>query len=276
VRLGAYLDRIGYGGPMTPDLETLGAVLRAHVEAIPYENLDVQLGRPISRAAPAIYEKIVTRRRGGWCYEMNGLFSWALEEIGFKVRRLAGGVFRATQGDEVVGNHLVPLVDLDRTYLVDAGFGDGPFEPRPLEESEFAVGPMRGRLSEVGAGWWRYSTNVEGAPSFDFNENVTDETLLEDRCRYLQTDPSSPFVLNAVVQRWASGVHHSLRGRVLTTFSRDHRESLVVRSAKDYVATLRDVFALDLPDAGSLWPKIVARHEALNLPPAYKKADGGA
>jgi N-hydroxyarylamine O-acetyltransferase len=75
----------------------------------------------------------VTRRRGGWCYEMNGLMDWALREIGFKVTRMAGGVMRASVGDGVVGNHLVLKVDLDRPYLADVGFGDGLVEPIPIE-----------------------------------------------------------------------------------------------------------------------------------------------
>jgi len=68
VELAAYLERIGYAGPARPDLATLRAVHRAHLQAIPYENLDVQLGRPVSIDPAAAYDKIVRRRRGGWCY----------------------------------------------------------------------------------------------------------------------------------------------------------------------------------------------------------------
>ncbi|MEQ1929706.1 MAG: arylamine N-acetyltransferase [Parvularculaceae bacterium] len=264
MNLASYFDRIGYRGRAKPDLPTLTAVLRAHVEAIPYENLDVQLGRPVTRALPAIFEKIVGRWRGGWCYEMNGLFSWALEEIGFKVVRLAGGVFRETAGDSVVGNHLVPLVDLSETYLADAGFGNGPFQPQPLREGQIRVGPMLCELKKVDGGWWRYVDDEKGGgPSFDFHPDVRDERLLEDRCRYLQTDPASPFVLNAVVQRWLDEAHYSVRGRVLTKLSQQGRETRLIEGPDDYVATLKRDFALDLPDAARLWPKIAARHEVV-------------
>ncbi|MEX0644169.1 MAG: arylamine N-acetyltransferase [Parvularculaceae bacterium] len=264
VKPQAYLDRIGFSGAPRADLATLRALHRAHVEAIPYENLDVQLGRPVTRAIGPTYEKIVTRRRGGWCYEMNGLLSWALEEIGFKVTRLAGGVARAIAGDAVVGNHLVLLVDLGETWLADAGFGDGLIEPTPLREGAFRVGPLDCRLDRVEAGWWRYSNDPTAvAPSFDFHEDVFEETLLEDRCRFLQTNPASPFVQNAVVQRWLNDAHYSMRGRVLQTNDGKGKRTAIIKDAKHYVATLREVFALDLPEAASLWPKICARHETV-------------
>ena len=260
--LGAYLRRIGYERAPRADLDTLGGVLRAHVEAIPYENLDVQFARPVSRALPEIFAKIVEGRRGGWCYEMNGLFAWALREIGFEVSLLAGGVFRESAGDVVIGNHLVPIVDLGALFLADAGFGDGPFEPRPLVEGPFDVGPMRCGLSRIEDGWWRYQNDFGGgAPSFDFHPDVRDDSLLDARCRALQTDPASPFVLNAVVQRWRGGTHLSLRGRVLTARSGATRETRLVADAGDYVRTLRATFALDFEEAAALWPKIAARHE---------------
>ncbi len=264
MNLDAYFNRIGYSGAPRADLATLRAVHRAHVEAIPYENLDVQFEKPLTRAIGPTYEKIVERRRGGWCSEMTGLLSWAFEEIGFKVRRLAGGVTRATAGDSVVGNHFVLLVDLDETWLADAGFGDGLIEPVPLREGAFRVGPLDCRLDRIEGGWWRYSNDPTGsAPSFDFHTSVFDEALLEESCRFLQTDPASPFVLNAVVQRWQSDAHYSIRGRVLQAIDGAGKGTSLIEDAGHYVATLRDVFALDLPEAAALWPKICARHEAV-------------
>lgn len=263
-RLKAYLDRIGFKGDARPDLRTLRAVHRAHVEAIPYENLDVQFKRPLTRAPADAFDKIVTRKRGGWCYEMNGLLGWALEEIGFKVTRLAGGVTRAINGDSVVGNHLVLLVDLGETWVADAGFGDGLIEPVRLREGSFQTGPLECRLEKIGGGWWRYFNDpAGGAPSFDFNPDIGDEALLEARCLFLQNDPASPFVQNAVVQRWRDGEHYSLRGRVLQTVAESGKHQETIDSAEDYVAALREIFALDLPEAATLWPAILARHEAV-------------
>src|SRR4051812_21810770 len=112
MNLEAYFDRIGYAGPRGADLATLTALHRAHLAAVPYENIDVQLGRPVVVDPAAAYARIVGKgRRGGWCYEMNGLFGWALDQLGFNVTRMAGGVVRELIGQNAVGNHLVLRVD---------------------------------------------------------------------------------------------------------------------------------------------------------------------
>src|SRR5215212_4496121 len=104
--LTAYLERIGYDGALAPDLPTLTALHRAHVLAIPFENLDVQLGRPPTLDPAAIFAKLVTARRGGWCYEQNGLFGRVLAGLGFTVTRMSGGVMRAERGEATMGGHL--------------------------------------------------------------------------------------------------------------------------------------------------------------------------
>ena len=110
MRLADYLDRIAYPGEPRPVLADLTALLRAHVFSIPFENLDVQLGRRLTTGIVPAYEKIVTRQRGGWCYEQNGLFGWALATIGFDVTRVAASVMRAERGEVSHDNHLTLLV----------------------------------------------------------------------------------------------------------------------------------------------------------------------
>ena len=90
--LPAYLDRIKFSAKPCVDLATLKGLQRQHLLNIPYENLDVQLERTVSRGLDDIFAKLVTRKRGGWCYEMNGLLGWSLEQIGFDVTYLSGGV----------------------------------------------------------------------------------------------------------------------------------------------------------------------------------------
>jgi N-hydroxyarylamine O-acetyltransferase len=261
--LKAYLDRVGFEGTPRPDLDKLTRLHRGHVENIPYENLDVQFARSVSRDPAAIFDKIVTRGRGGWCYEMNGLLSWALREIGFEVTHMAGGVMRAAAGDAKTGNHLVLLVALERPYVADVGFGDGLLEPVPL-----AAGPIRQRgfafaLEDLGQGWWRFHNDPGGAAaSFDFEAKRADEALLDEKCRWLQSEPASPFVQNAVVQRHRPDGFAVMRGRVLKTRGED-AATREIASAADYVDTLARVFGLDLPEAGQLWPKIEARHREL-------------
>ncbi len=266
MELSAYLHRIRHDGSVRPDLATLRAIHRAHQYAIPFENLDVLLRRPVVLDLEANYDKIVCRRRGGWCYELNGVMGWALKEIGFEVMRMSAGVLRARAGDAQLGNHLCLLVCLDQRYLVDVGFGGSLVEPLPLRASEREDPPYRLGLSELGESYWRFAEIAHGdgnAFSFDFRVAPADEALLARKCQSLQTDPDSPFIQNLVVQRRTADTHLSLRGRVLATIYATHVDKKLLNSADELVATLRDSFDLDIPEAASLWPSICARHEAL-------------
>jgi len=270
MELSAYLDRIGHVGPVAPDAATLKALHRAHLLAIPYENFDVQFGRPVTIEADAAFEKLVVRRRGGWCYEMNGLFAAALDEIGFSVTRMAGGVVRSLLGDGRVGNHLVLRVDLpEGPWIADVGFGDGSFEPFPLQAGPIRAEGFECRLEQLEGGWWRFHNHaLGGAPDFDFRDEPADPALLASQCEWLQTAPTSPFVLNATAQRHRPGEILVLRGRVLKRIRPDAVEDRLIESAHDYVETLSRDFDLDLPEAADLWPRILQRHEELFGQPA--------
>lgn len=262
--LAAYLARVGFDGAPRPDIATLRALHRAHLEAIPYENLDVQLGAPSTPDPAAAFAKLVTRRRGGWCYEMNGVFGAALEAIGFKVTRLAGGVMREVAGDGQIGNHLVLIVDLDQPWVADVGFGDGLIEPVPLRDAAIRQGVFDFRLEDLRDGWWRLHNHPEGgARSFDFDLAVRDESKLAERCTFLQTDPSSLFVRNAVIQRHGDGAMAMLVNKVLKRVSATGVTREEVPNADAYISTLRDVFGLDVPGAATLWPRIEERHAAM-------------
>ncbi len=270
MRLSAYLDRIGYDGPVAPDLATLQGVHRAHLLAVPYENLDVQLGRTLTTSVDAAYEKIVSQRRGGWCYEMNGLLGWALSEIGFETRRLATGPLQPYSAEPQLGNHLVIRVDLaGETWLSDVGFGDGPLAPYRCVEGEFDDRGFTYRLDKLADGWWRLNNHPLGlSPNYHARLDLSDEALLSERCTWLNTSPDSMFVNNAVVLRHSPKGHMSLIGRKHRTLTSEGRTSRLIEDADDYLATLKTEFALDLPQAASLWPKICARHEELFANPS--------
>jgi N-hydroxyarylamine O-acetyltransferase len=262
--LQAYLDRVGFKGVPRPDLATLRALHRAHLLAIPYENLDVQLGRPVTIEPAAAFDKIVTRRRGGWCYEMNGLFGAVLEEIGFKVTRLAGGVHRKVRGHEAVGNHLVLLVDLDGPWIADVGFGDGIRDPAPLREGVHSAAGYDFLLERLDGDWWRMHNHaLGGAPNFDFTLEPADPALMGAKCHELQTSPASIFVMTAICQRHTPDELLLLRGRALRRVRPGRKHDSLLASADELVACLADDFGLELPEVAALWPRICARHEEL-------------
>lgn len=179
MKLEDYLTRIDYRGPVRANLDCLNAIHRLHLLNIPYENVEVQLEHVLDMDLSRIFEKMVDRRRGGWCYEMNGLLGWALGEIGFDVVRMVGAVTRKERGDETLGNHLVLKVDLDEPYLVDVGLGNGLVEPIPIRPGRFTQGHRKFRLERLSDGLWRFHNSAGAMPTdFDFLFAPADEALL--------------------------------------------------------------------------------------------------
>lgn len=278
MRLGTYLDRIGYTGPVTPTLEVLGDLLRAHVFKVPFENLDVQLGRPTTTDPAAAFDKIVIQGRGGWCYEQNGLFGWALAEIGFRVTRVAAAVMRADRGSIADNNHLALLVrsgDSEGQWLVDVGFGGSMTAPVALRDGAHEQPPFRIGVRQVDPRRWQFWEDVgKGEFSFDFSADPADEAALARKCQYLQTSPDSSFVQNLVAQVRLPDAHITLRGKVFSETSPGGIRTRTLASAEDLATTLRSVFGLDVPEALDLWPRIEQRHaEVLGdrpLPDTYE------
>ena len=266
MRLETYFDRIGYTGPATPTLDVLGDLLRAHILSVPFENLDVQLGQSLTIEPEAAFDKIVNRNRGGWCYEHNGLFGWALSEIGFDVTRVAAAVMRADRGNIADNNHLTLLVRTDDkdTWLVDVGFGGSMIAPIQLREDEHDQAPFRIGLRQLDANRWQFWEDAgDGEFSFDFAAEAADEAALDRKCRYLQTSPDSSFVLNLVAQIRLPDAHTTLRGKVFSQASSEGIATRILESPDELVTTLREQFGLDVPEVADLWPRIEHRHAEL-------------
>lgn len=256
-----YLARIGYVGALSPDIEVLRALHRAHLLAIPYENLDIHLGRTLTLDPHAIFEKLVVDRRGGWCYEMNGLFGRVLESLGFEVRYLSGAVGRVTRGESAEGNHLVLLVTLDRPWIVDVGFGDGFLEPLPLEQGDYRQGFLDFRVMQVDERWVVYSHEYSGADSFDFTLEPRVLADFSHQSHELQTSPASGFVQTTVCQRFVEDGIVTLRGAVLRHVTVHGVTARTIERADEYVDLLRDEFGLAPRGAAALFPRVWARHQ---------------
>lgn len=260
--LAAYCARIGYSGPLRADVATLHALHRAHISAFPFENLEVQLGAVPSLDPQAIFDKLVTRRRGGWCYEQNGLLGQALAAIGFPVTRLATGVVRAN-GLPQAGSHLALKVIAEGPWLVDGGFGSWIAAPIPLEPGAHDLRPWPLRLDRLPSGEWRLERGGATPMAYHFVDAPADEALLAEMCRWQAAEPASVFVQTLVAQRLDGEVDWSLRGRVLTRTDAQGSTTRLLADADDLLATLAQRFSLNLPQAASLWPAICARHDQL-------------
>ncbi len=258
----AYLARIGYEGTLEPTPATLYALHRAHLLTVPYENLDIHLGRPLTLSLPDIFAKLVIRKRGGWCFEMNGLFAWALRELGFTVTLLGAAVTRPNAPPKPQPDHLILRVDLERPYLADVGFGDGLLEPLPLEPGRYRQGLFDFALTRTGDIWYFQNHPQGSAPGFVFGLESKRLTDFAAMCGTLQTSPESGFVRVTVCQRLTHTGVVTLRGAVLREVTAAGVEERVLESADDFDRVLRGRFGLGLPETPNLWPRIWASHRA--------------
>lgn len=204
MNLDAYLARIDYHGRRCVNHGVLVDLHEAHCAAIPFENLDVLLGKPILLDSVSLFNKLVVARRGGYCFEQNELFAQALEALGFKVTRLAARVrYRATQ--VLPRTHMVLRVDVDRDHwLADVGFGgEGPLHPIRLHEGQIdRQGAWTYRLVRDHGLWvLRLQHGAGPLDLYAFDETPQLPADYEMANWYTCTHPSSIFLRSLTVQR---------------------------------------------------------------------------
>ena len=194
--LTAYLRRIRYTGAVSPTEETLRRIHRAHLQAVPFENLDIFLGRKISIDEDAFVRKVVEDRRGGFCYELNGAFAALLRAIGFQVTLLSAQVAGEDGTYSPEYDHLALLVDLDQGWLADVGFGENFVEPLMLDndvEQHQPEGTYRVRERD---GLWtveRLQTDDLWKREYSFTLRAREPQEFAARCYFHQTSPESHF-----------------------------------------------------------------------------------
>ena len=258
-QLEAYLARIGVARPDCLDIRSLSKLHRAHLMSFTWEALDAFMGWPSAIAPAAAFAKMVTGRRGGWCYEMNGLFGAALAALGFRVTRLCGGVDREKLGDIAIGNHLTLRVDLDRPYLAEVGVADAIVEPVPL-----AVGPVSQRgfhfsIVPVDGGWLRFNNHVRGiARSFDFRPEHSDEAAMAATHGWLMRDPASPITGALAVLRHTADGYVALQNDCLRHVTASSLREQRITSADHLADTFGTVFDLDIPRPEQVWERLQA------------------
>lgn len=253
--LARYLERIGHDGPIAPDRETLAALQRAHRLAIAFENLDILLGRGIVLDPDRLFDKLVTARRGGYCFEQNALFLFMLRAMGFEARPLLARVWLAAT-ETPPRTHTLNLVTLDGgATIADVGFGGSFVPPMRLLAGEEAVTAdgARHRLGEDpdhgwvlerdgGGGWERqYSFTLERVWPAD----------LETANHFTATRPGTRFTTLRIASATTPEGYVSLVDRTLTTSRMGRSEAREIATAEDYRQRLSETFGLDL-DAGEV------------------------
>ncbi len=250
--IDSILRRIGHHGPVAADLGTLFALHRAWRQAVPYENLDIQLGRPISLEPDALFDKLVRRRRGGYCYEQNAGLAMLLRLAGFQVTMVEAGVLRAARGEAMWGNHNALLVDLDgRRWLADAGIGDGFVEPLPLREGPHTQGDLAYRLERLDPDTWRFHHHPGGTvASYDFRLLPREIADFAARSREMSTSAESAYVTTLMAARPVAGHTLILLSRTLRRLGADGRTSRTIGDADEFARTLSTDFLVPLDDLG--------------------------
>lgn len=245
----SYLRRIGYSGPVEVSAAVLRDLHRQHMYAIPFENLDIPLGREIKLDVARIYEKMVLHGRGGFCYEQNALFAWALREIGFDVDMLSAGVARADGSFGPDFDHMLLQVRIEGTpWIVDVGFGDSFVEPL-----RFAIGETqvdRGldyQVVEYDDGYvLRRSEGEVWKPQYRFT--LTPRALEDYKamCVRQQTSPDSFFAKKRVCSRATPSGRITLTENALIVTECGRKTDTRVSSVEEFERLLVEHFGMTL------------------------------
>lgn len=264
MNLENYLERIAYSGALKTDRATLDDLFAAQLATVAFENLDQQMGVPVSGDLRDIYEKIVLQKRGGWCFELNTLFSWALQEVGFNVSFLAGYVGPDRPTLDQAPDHMLLRVDCGEPLLVDVGFGGAMSAPIPLRPVTVSQRPYTISLAAQHDGLIQYSENAGGSEAgYWFTLDDVDPSVFLPASKKLQTDPDSPFLRTLTAQRRYASRHVVLRGLVKRTLDSAGTREEVLASPKALVDCLKYDFGFEVPAIADSWPRIKQRHEDL-------------
>jgi len=248
MNIAAYFDRINYQGPTDPTIETLCALHQAHMLAVPFENLDIPLKRPIVLDEELLFDKIINRRRGGFCYELNGLFSALLRELGFNVQRLSARVANTEGGFGMEFDHMTLLVQHEECLLADVGFGDSFIEPLRLNERGEQIQKL-GRYRIVDEhDHLAYLRREKTGWMMQYIFTLMPYTLADfrDACYWAQTSPLSSFTQRRICSLATPFGRITLSDMKLIITSNGRRQEHEVESESQYYDILQERFRIVL------------------------------
>ncbi|RPH76575.1 MAG: acetyltransferase [Nitrospiraceae bacterium] len=244
-----YASRIKYLGEARPTLEVLFSLQESHLLSVPFENLDIHAGRRIALGERALFEKVVLRKRGGFCYELNGLFHFLLKIVGFNVKLLMGRVYdhnRNSYGPEF--DHMLILAEVDGVqWIVDIGFGDFSLHPlrfvlnQPLSDrnGEFVIDQFDDEYFRVS----RYLPE-ERRSSPEYLFSLQERTLgdFSDMCQYHQTSPDSHFTSQRICSMATANGRITLTDHKLIVTEGKTRKEIIIRDQSDFSEALARYF----------------------------------
>jgi N-hydroxyarylamine O-acetyltransferase len=253
----AYLRRIRYRGPREPSAAALHGLHRRHLFNVPFENLDIPLGTPIKLDTHLFFKKVVTRGRGGYCYELNSLFHALLEDLGFDVCMLSAQVRRDDGSFGPDFDHMLLKVALDDPWLADVGFGDSFVDPLPLlaGTSHREHGRVFGVVEEDGV-WELFRNDDDGMiPLYRFSEVPRQLSDFENMNQYQQSSPDSGFTSRRVCSIATPDGRITLSGMRLIVRNESARTERVLSSEVELRRCLREYFGVEFDEEVD-WTKL--------------------
>lgn len=245
--LTAYLRRIRYTDPISRTEETLRRIHRAHLQSVPFENLDIFLGRKISIDEEAFLRKVVGERRGGFCYELNGAFAALLRAIGFQVTLVSARVAGNDGAYSPEYDHLALVVDLEERWLADVGFGENFVEPLVLDndlEQHQSAGTYRVRERD---GLWtveRLQTDKLWKREYSFTLRAREPQEFAERCHFHQTSPESHFTQKRLCSLATPTGRITLSDLKFIVTENGVRQEQLLGSEEDWRELLRERFGV--------------------------------
>ncbi|NXL30334.1 ARY1 protein, partial [Glaucidium brasilianum] len=275
MNLEEYFARTGYKGSLEKqDLETLTDIFQHHIRAVPFENLSIHCGEKITLELEHVYNKIVRRKRGGWCMENNQLLGWVLKCLGYDASFLGAYVFNPHQNAyATIMTHLVVKVVIDgKSYIVDGGFGVSYQMWQPMElvsGKDQPQAPGVFRFTEKNAIWYLEKMRRK---QYIPNQNFSNSDLLEKKecrkvymfsleprtvedfsfqCTYLQTSPDSLFTKKSICTLQTTDGFRALIGWTLTETTYNYKENMdlvefVTLEDEEVEKTLKEKFNITL------------------------------
>lgn len=249
--LDAYFERIRWGDGTSPKYDTLAGILRAHMSSIPFENLDVLLGRSIRLDLEGLQEKLVHGRRGGYCFEHGMLFGAVLEALGFKPVRHTARVVMTTPRIAAPRTHMLLTVPVaEGTFVVDPGFGAlAPRIPVPLFDGVARVGSEAHWMARDGPHWILRTRNVETDTDCWLSTLEPDNLVdFEVGNHYVATHPSSPFVNRMMMRAIIANGRVTVMNRDVNIRRGSTAETTRLADRAALRALLTEHFGFDLPE----------------------------
>ena len=251
MEIGRYFNRIKFSGEAKPDAETLKQLHLQHMLNIPFENLDIHLGRKIILEPELLFEKIVEKKRGGFCYEMNGLFYEVLSAIGYKAKRISARVYNENGEAGKEFDHMAIIVNINGDeWLADVGFGNSFLEPLKfeLDLDQLQYG-RKYRIVRLDAENYKFVCSIEGKPYSNMYRFSLIPRELKDyagMCEFHQTSPQSHFTKNKICTLAANEGRITLSGMKYIVTKNGVKNENDIKDTEEFHKMLKEFFGIEL------------------------------